>query len=714
MDDGTQIDKLQIDISVIEQNTTARINQLTQALDGLYNKLSDINNITNKLGKGTGSGERKPKDKSYTETITMVDKLGNKYTAMTRQVSKVGGEMKTVTTQFDKHNKVLKKTTVEIDKLGNKTTEIFGGETAKGNYSHKGLFNAFKLTAMVHIARKLGRTFGYIAQQGADFTETLNLWETAMGKNLDTATAFVNKMNEAYGVSEKTLMNAQATFKNMLGSLGQISDETAYRLSEGVTQIALDYASLYNQTFAQAMTKFQAALAGQVRPIRSVSGFDITENTLFQLYQSLGGTKTMRQLSRTEKQLLSIYAIFQQMEASGTVGDLRKTMESFANQSRVAAESFQEILQYSGVLITHALTQAKVMQYLNGFLIFLADTLKAVAENTGAIQHFGDPFQATTDGALAAGKATDELKGKLLGFDKFNALNTNADDNIGLDEKLLEALSQYSSILSDASMEATEIAEALKTASGLFDENGFFNVDRWEEISKNIKTIAYTLVGLLALKVVTGITKHFITFKDGVLTATEVTKGLGKIIPRISQELKAMGGNVFWVFAAFSVLSMGVIAFISAWDDMSSLQRAIGIIVALTTAVTAFSIALASTHNMAKALSIAAAITGGALFAYSTLTQVVEFADGGLPDKGSLFVAGEAGAELVTNMGGGQSGVMNMEQLESAVARGILVGLSSVDLRDDRPIYVNIDGQRFFTASRDIYRRNGYDVTAKR
>lgn len=714
MNDGTQIDKLQIDISVIEQNTTARINQLAQALDSLYNKLSDINNITNKLGKGTGSGERKPKDRSYTETITRVDKLGNKYTAMTRQVSKVGGEMKTVTTQFDKHNKVLKKTTVEIDKLGNKTTEIFGGETVKGKSSNKGLFNAFKLTAAVHIARKLGRAVAQVAQAGADYTETLNLWETAMGKNLDTATKFVDKMNEAYGVSEKTLMNAQATFKNMLGSLGQISDETAYRLSEGVTQMALDYASLYNQTFEQAMVKFQAALAGQVRPIRSVSGFDITENTLFQLYQSLGGTKTMRQLSRTEKQLLSIYAIFQQMEASGTTGDLAKTMESFANQSRVAAEQFNEIVQYSGVLITHAITQSGLMARLNGLLIFLADTLKAVVEHENAIQHFGEPFSSTTDGALEAGKAVDELKGKLTGFDKFNSLSSSEDNALGIDEKLLDALSQYDSILENASMEAEKFADNLKIVSGLFDKYGVFNHERWKEIVENIKTIVYLLIGLAAMKVLSGIAGHFVAFKDGALVATEATKGLINFFPRLIKDFKSLEYGVFGILGAIALLTLGITAFIGAWDDMSGLERAIGIIVALTTAVVAFSIAIHSTHNLAKALMIAGAVTGGALLAYSGLTQLTEFADGGLPDKGSMFIAGEAGAELVANMGGGQSGVMNMEQLENAVARGMLIGLSSVDLRDDRPINVNIDGQRFFTASRDIYRRNGYDVSAVR
>ena len=120
--------------------------------------------------------------------------------------------------------------------------------------------------------------------------ETMNLWQVAMRDNLDMADEFVNKMNKAYGVSTKTVMQAQATFKNMIGSLGDLSSETAYQLSEAITQMALDYSSLYNVKLQQAVEKFQSALAGQVRPIRSISGYDITEKTIHTLYQSLGGT----------------------------------------------------------------------------------------------------------------------------------------------------------------------------------------------------------------------------------------------------------------------------------------------------------------------------------------------------------------------------------------------------------------------------------------
>ena len=233
---------------------------------------------------------------------------------------------------------------------GKKIQGLLGGDSGapKGK---KGILDIAKWTTVLYIGRKVGRVIGNIVQDGADYTETLNLWTVAMGNNLNQATTFVNKMNEAYGISKKTLMNAQATFKNMLNSLGQISETMAYTLSEGITQMALDYSSLYNVSIEDAMTKFQAVLAGQVRPIRSVSGYDITENTLYELYKSIGGTKTVRQLSRTEKQLLSIYAVFRQMDRSGAVGDMERTIDSFANQSRIMTERWKDLRSYVGLVI---------------------------------------------------------------------------------------------------------------------------------------------------------------------------------------------------------------------------------------------------------------------------------------------------------------------------------------------------------------------------
>lgn len=55
-----------------------------------------------------------------------------------------------------------------------------------------------------------------------------------------------------------------------------------------------------------------------------------------------------------------------------------------------------------------------------------------------------------------------------------------------------------------------------------------------------------------------------------------------------------------------------------------------------------------------------------------SLPKVDYYANGGIASSGSLFVAGESGAELLTNMGGGNTGITNVEQFETAMTRAII------------------------------------------
>jgi hypothetical protein len=52
------------------------------------------------------------------------------------------------------------------------------------------------------------------------------------------------------------------------------------------------------------------------------------------------------------------------------------------------------------------------------------------------------------------------------------------------------------------------------------------------------------------------------------------------------------------------------------------------------------------------------------------------FESGGLPDKGTAFIAGEAGAEMVYNMPSGQSGVANIQQIAQATYNGTIKALN--------------------------------------
>lgn len=660
---------------------------------------------------------------------------------------------------FSALNLELRTTKKLVDGITGRTSKVSKATGQKKNASESGgafgFLKVAKWGAVIHVARRLGRVVSNIAQAGADYTETLNLWETAMGNNVTMATEFVSKMNEAYGISEKTLMNAQATFKNMLGGLGNISDEMAYALSEGITQMAVDYASLYNQTFEQAFTKFEAALAGQVRPIRSVSGYDITENTLFQLYQSLGGEKTMRQLTRTEKQLLSILAIFQQMDRTGALGDLNKTMNSYANQSRVMAESWEQVKTYAGALLTYTIQESRLLVNINAILIFIGDVLKTVAENLGAIQHFDDVFGSVTNSALDAANATEELNGKLLDFDKFRALNESSDTNaFGFDERLAEAFKNFDTILGNASMEARELANSFKVMSGLFDENGAFNVQRWEGIVDNIeafgllvasivakKTLIMFAKGIMSIKLasaslsnvlLTGVVYAILTaidaFKEGdyVTSSLSITIGVtlvgailllkGAIIDgKFYLDLfgKTVSGTMVSITMGVAMLGGGIIALISNWDKLGTSAKIL--IPTLSVLLGLFTSYIVATKllkgNWIGALSVGAMVTGAGLMVSSQFASMKDYAEGGLPDKGTVFRAGEAGAEIVYNTPSGQSGVANIKQIEQAMYGAMVRYGKSQNNQAEERIVIQVGEDEIFNATRKSAKRHGFDYS---
>ena len=68
----------------------------------------------------------------------------------------------------------------------------------------------------------------------------------------------------------------------------------------------------------------------------------------------------------------------------------------------------------------------------------------------------------------------------------------------------------------------------------------------------------------------------------------------------------------------------------------------------------------------------------GKTFKYPSGFDVEFAANGGIFDAGSLIWAGERGAEVVANAGGGRTGVMNIEQMQEAVYEGVYAAMSAV------------------------------------
>lgn len=636
--------------------------------------------------------------------------------------------------------------------LGKMNTQL---DRTRRTLKNVGIFATFgKLNYMTNMMRYYGRAVANVVQYAMDYVETLNLWQVANRENIDLADEFIAKMNKAYGVSEQTLMNYQAIFKNMLAALGDLSDAVSSQLSMQLTQMALDFSSLYNVTIERAMTVYQSILSGQVRPVRSISGMDITENTIFDLYQQAGGEKTVRQLSQIEKRLLRIAAIFDQMGASGAIGDMEKTIESASNQARVMSEQLKEVLTWTGQIILLWLNNNKVFQYINAALMTMKEIVKSIAFDLGyEEQNFLDGMITQAENA---DEALDEVQGKLLSFDKFEALNSADSNVLGIDPVIEDLIAGINLEMSDFQMQASKISEEWLKALGFVDENGD-GIYEMSENAKNllnvikniiisvgvllglglvkrlftfitgIKSLSSAFSALFAVGIITFILNAIDAFKEGdtwagILAITISTGLLLSFIALNKELIKTTAIKIIQWFqnlrlqSALATTSMqklrfatgllltgimaltaGISSMVANWDSMNDVARYVTIFVSLAAAIGAAAAALYLFHmNWGAALGIGALVLGTGLLIGSQLGKNTRtYANGGFPEEGQLFVAREAGAEMVGSMGG-RTTVANNDQIVEGISQGVYEAVVSANSQNNQQLTGNvyIDGSK--------------------
>lgn len=92
--------------------------------------------------------------------------------------------------------------------------------------------------------------------------------------------------------------------------------------------------------------------------------------------------------------------------------------------------------------------------------------------------------------------------------------------------------------------------------------------------------------------------------------------------------------------------------------------------------------------------------------------------DGGMFDMGSLIWAGEAGAEIVANAGGGKTGVMNVDQMQNAVYEGVysaVVAAMRANSGDGggQSVNVYLDGRQITASVEKRQRESGVSLVGK-
>lgn len=183
---------------------------------------------------------------------------------------------------------------------------------------------SFFLTApLVLVGRKA-------IQMASDVVESENLFEVSMGSMGKAARQWSTDLSKALGLNQYEVRKMLATFNVMLGSMG-FSEEAAYNMAKGLTQLSYDMSSFYNLKPEQAFEKLQSGISGEIEPLKQL-GILVSDTIVQQWALHHGWIKEGQQLSENQK-ILARYNVI--MEATRKAqGDLARTMDSPANVAR--------------------------------------------------------------------------------------------------------------------------------------------------------------------------------------------------------------------------------------------------------------------------------------------------------------------------------------------------------------------------------------------
>ena len=286
-----------------------------------------------------------------------------------------------------------------------------------------------------------------------------------------------------------------------------------------------------------------------------------------------------------------------------------------------------------------------------------------------------------------------------LSFDKFNSLSGGSKSSPY--EKgstdINKDLSKYQNFIVMIKGFASGIIETIRNVLKIIKQI-------FEVVSPHIDSIIKLVGNLLVILssvvlVITDIVVKIINWLDkngmlestiyGILTAIMLFKGIGIIttlvkflglaetaftsLGKITIQLGKLISKLFTTTAGLNTLlfvatALAGIASFKFFDSiLENGPRWVSIITAIAGALATLAVTyLALTKQWAKAIALPAiAITAGLTIA-GFKNSIKAYKDGGLVDAGSLFVAGEAGAELVTTMPSGQTGVTNIAQFKQA------------------------------------------------
>ena len=414
----------------------------TDSLDAKVSKLRA--NLKKMQSAGIGFGNE-GFDKSYQELVKAESELKTYKKTLNDTGKDAGSFQKRMIAAFSNIGKNIKASSASIGS--------FFSRIKKGFSSQRKLSSGFggiaskltKLVIGVNAAKGAFNGLKSAMDYSSNLTEVQNVVDVGFGKYKSKIEDLAKTSIQDYGMSELTAKQIAGRFQAMGTAVG-FSQKKMSGMSVELTKLSADMASFYNEDQEKVAKSLQSVFTGTTMPLRKY-GIDLTQATLQEWAHKQGIDANIKSMSQAEKTMLRYQYVIAQTGAAQ--GDFARTSNTWANQTRMLKQNFQQLGSTIGQIAINAFKP--FVKAMNSTLIQLDKFAKSARDALGKIfgweyeegggvtQTYKDDMEDAADGAndtadatKKATKAQKEFNKQLQGFDRLNNLTSSKDkDNDG-------------------------------------------------------------------------------------------------------------------------------------------------------------------------------------------------------------------------------------------------------------------------------------------
>lgn len=446
---GAEIDRLEVQVEASAKEANSQLDKLVNKLDKLQNVISSIGNVTNLNGLNSGI-------KGINANLSTLAYSSNKLSKSTKSLTASFTKMYVGLNALKKGFVALKDSiskSVDYIEVLNYFDAAFGqvAGNAVSQWEDAGYSSAEAY-------------YESFSSRAKELTSKMT------GFNINDDGTLTATGNASLGINPTKLMNYQATFAQMSSSIG-VASETSLKLSQALTEIGADLASVKNMDFDKVWTDMASGLVGMSRTLDKY-GVNIRNVNLQQKLFDLGIEENITNLNQNDKALLRAIILLDSTKYAW--GDLADTLEQPANQLRLLESNFSNLSRTLGNLFLPVVS--KLLPYVNGLVIGLqrlfawvgnllgidlSGITSAVGDSAVDIGDLLDEADGASDALGSAAKNAEKLKNFTMGIDELN-INSPQDDSssgsgsIGgissglLDEAFEKSFAEYQKVWDEA------------------------------------------------------------------------------------------------------------------------------------------------------------------------------------------------------------------------------------------------------------------------